>query len=140
MLLRHEGPSRQIYPTARIACNATVCGNVVIGPNCSVGCGAVLLAETGPLRLGANCVVMDTALLRGVLATPLTIGNNVLVGPRAYLTGCAVEDEAFVATGGTVFNGACIGHGAEVSINGIVHLRASGCSQDAQTGHERRNA
>jgi hypothetical protein len=34
-----------------------------------------------------------------------------------------VEDEAFLATGCTVFNGARIGRGAEVRINGIVHLR-----------------
>ncbi len=123
MLIEHEGHVPQIHPSARVAPNATLCGDVVIGPNCSIGFGAVLVAESGPVRLGANCVVMDTAVLRGVRAAPLTIGDNVLVGPRAYLTGCTVEDEAFLATGVTVFNGARIGCGAEVRINGIVHLR-----------------
>lgn len=47
----------------------------------------------------------------------------MLVGPRAYLTGCVVEDEAFLATGVTVFNGAVIGTRSEVRINAIVHLR-----------------
>jgi len=123
MLLRHDGRGPQVHPTARIAPNATLCGDVVIGPNCSVGFGAVLVAESGAVRVGANCVVMDTAVLRGVRDAPLTIGDNVLVGPRACLTGCTVEDEAFLATGCTVFNGAHIGRGAEVRINGIVHLR-----------------
>ncbi len=123
MLLEHDGRTPQVHPTARVAPNATLCGDVIIGPNCSIGFGAVLVAESGPVRLGANCVVMDTAVLRGVRAAPLTIGDNVLVGPRAYLTGCTVEEEAFLATGCTVFNGACIGRGAEVRINGIVHLR-----------------
>jgi carbonic anhydrase/acetyltransferase-like protein (isoleucine patch superfamily) len=77
---------------------------------------------------------MDTAVLRGVRGAPLTLGHNVMVGPRSSLTGCTVEDEVFLATGCTVedevflatgctvFNGAQIGRGAEVRINGIVHL------------------
>lgn len=66
---------------------------------------------------------MDTAVLRGVRSNPLTIGDNVLVGPRTYLTGCEIGDDVFLATGATVFNGARIGAGSEVRINGVVHLR-----------------
>ncbi len=51
------------------------------------------------------------------------MGDRVLVGPRAYLSGCTVEDEAFLATGTAVFNGARIGRRAEVRVNGTVHLR-----------------
>ncbi len=123
MLIEHEGHIPRVHSTARLAPNATLCGDVAIGPNCSIGFGAVLVAESGPVRLGANCVIMDTAVLRGVRGAPLTLGDNVLVGPHSILTGCIVEDEAFLATGCTVFNGACIGRGAEVRINGIVHLR-----------------
>jgi len=65
---------------------------------------------------------MDTAVLRGVRGNPLVIGSNVLIGPRAYLTGCEVEDEAFLATGTTIFNGAKIGRRAEVRINVNDHL------------------
>ncbi len=124
MLIEHEGQSPTVHPTTRIAPNATLCGDVVVGPNCSIGFGAVLVAESGAVRIGANCIVMDTAVLRGVRGSPLTLGDNVLVGPRGYLTGCVVEDEVFLATGSTVFNGARIGRGAEVRINGIVHIRS----------------
>lgn len=123
MFFEHGGHSPQVHPTTRIACNAILCGDVSIGPNCSVGFGAVLTAESGPIRIGANCVIMDTAVLRGVRGAPLTLGDNVLVGPHAYLTGCTIEDEVFLATGCAVFNGAHIGRGAEIRINGIVHLR-----------------
>jgi hypothetical protein len=34
-----------------------------------------------------------------------------------------VGESAFLATGVTVFNGACIGTRAEVRINGVVHLK-----------------
>lgn len=123
MLLEHHGQSPRVDPSARVAPNATICGDVVIGADCSVGFGAVVVAESGPVRIGAGCVIMDTAVLRGVREHSLTIGNNVLVGPRACLTGCTVEDEVFLATGCTVFNGAHIGRGAEVRVNGIVHIR-----------------
>jgi hypothetical protein len=76
-------------------------------------------------RSVSNCVIMDTATIRGLKRNPMRIGDNVLVGPRAYLTGCEVEDNAFLATGATVFNGARIGARATVRINGIVHIRTA---------------
>ncbi len=123
MIIEHGGKRPNIHPTSRIATNAVVCGDVTIGENCSIGFGAVLTAESGPIVIGNNVVVMDTAVLRGVKSAPLTIGNNVLIGPHAYLSGCAIEDEVFIATGATVFNKAILKKGAEVRINAIVHLR-----------------
>jgi carbonic anhydrase/acetyltransferase-like protein (isoleucine patch superfamily) len=123
VLLEHDGQAPKIDPTCRIAPNATICGEVTIGPYTSVGFGAVLTAESGAIAVGANCVIMDTAVIRGVRRNPVTLGDNVLVGPRAYLTGCMVADNAFIATGAAVFNGARIGERAEVRVNGIVHLR-----------------
>jgi carbonic anhydrase/acetyltransferase-like protein (isoleucine patch superfamily) len=125
MLYEHLGRRPRVDPTSRVAPNAVLCGEVTVGPNCSIGFGAVLSAESGPITVGANCVIMDTAVIRGVRRNPVTIGDNVLVGPRAYLSGCAVEADAFLATGATVFNGARIGARAEVRINGIVHLRSA---------------
>ncbi len=122
MILEHKGKRPTIDLSARIAPNATICGEVSIGANTSIGFGAVVSAESGAVSIGANCVVMDTAVLRGVRRNPLTIGDNVLVGPRAYLTGCSIEAEVFIATGATIFNGARIGRRSEVRINGVVHL------------------
>lgn len=123
MILEHDGKRPNIHPSARIAPNATVCGDVTIGANSSIGFGAVLTAESGAIEIGENCVIMDTAVLRGVRSNPLTLGNNVLVGPRAHLTGCAVEDNSFIATGTSIFNGARVGANSEVRINAVVHLR-----------------
>jgi carbonic anhydrase/acetyltransferase-like protein (isoleucine patch superfamily) len=67
---------------------------------------------------------MEHAVIRGSKRHRVTVGDHVLIGPRAYLTGCTVEDRAFLATGATVFNGATIGRGAEVRINGVVHLKS----------------
>ena len=77
------------------------------------------------MQVGANCVAMENAVVRGTRNHPTTIGDDVVVGQRAHLVGCRVEDNAFLATGATVFNVASVGVGAEVRVNGTVHLRTS---------------
>jgi carbonic anhydrase/acetyltransferase-like protein (isoleucine patch superfamily) len=123
MLITHCGKSPCVHQSARIAPNAVICGDVTVGARCSVGFGAVLSAESGPISLGDDSIVMDTAVIRGVRHHPAVIGRRVLVGPRAYLSGCTVDDEVFLATGVTVFNGAVIGRRSEVRVNAVVHLR-----------------
>jgi carbonic anhydrase/acetyltransferase-like protein (isoleucine patch superfamily) len=122
MILEHDGAVPKIDASARVAPNAVICGAVTIGASTSVGFGAVLTAESGPIVIGANCVIMDTAVIRGTRKHPTAVGDNVLIGPRAALSGCTVETDVFLATGATVFNGARIGARSEVRVNGIVHL------------------
>lgn len=123
MKIRSAGTAPQVHPSASIAPSAVLSGDVSIGPGCRIGHGAVIVAEGGPVRIGADCVVMETAVVRGVPGQVTTLGDRVLVGPRACLVGCTVEDDVFLATGATVFNGAHIGRGSQVRINGLVHLR-----------------
>jgi carbonic anhydrase/acetyltransferase-like protein (isoleucine patch superfamily) len=123
MLLKHQGKRPRIHESAYVAPNATICGDVKIGANSRVLFGAVIAAEGGPVEIGAGCIIMENAVLRGTRRHPLSLGDHVLVGPRAYLTGCAIEDNVFLATGATVFNGARIGTRAEVRVNGVVHLK-----------------
>lgn len=123
MLIKHEGVSPQIDPTAWVAPNAVVCGNVTIGPRCRIMYGAQVIAEGGAISIGRECIVMENAVLRSAARHPLTIGNNCLVGPNAHVVGCTVEDEVFIATGAAVFHSARLGKGSEVRINGVVHLK-----------------
>lgn len=123
MLLEHAGLRPQIHPTAYVAPNATLSGDVRIGPHCRILFGAVLTAESGHVELTEHVVVMENAVLRGTRRDPLNIGRHSLVGPRAYLSGAQIGHEVFLATGSCVFNGAHVGEGSEVRINATVHLR-----------------
>jgi len=123
MLLEHAGRRPRIHPSAYIAPTATLCGDVTIGEDSRVLFGAIVVAEGGPVVIGHHVVVMETAVIRGTARHPVRIGDHVLIGPRAYLSGCTVEDSVFLATGTSVFNGARIGTRAEVRINGVVHLK-----------------
>jgi len=125
MIIDHEGRSPVVHESAYVAPTATLCGDVRVGAGCRVLFGAVLTAEGGPVELGGGCIVMENAVLRGTPRDPLRLGRHVLVGPQSYLTGCAVGDDVFLATGTRVFNGATLGARAEVRINGVVHLRTA---------------
>ncbi len=123
MLFEHRGKRPRIHESAYVAPTATICGDVSIGEGSRVLFGAVVTAEGGPVEIGAECVVMENAVVRGTPRHPTRLGDHVLVGPHAHLTGCTIEDDCFIATGACVFNGATIGRGAVVAINGVVHIR-----------------
>ncbi|HET8530617.1 MAG TPA: gamma carbonic anhydrase family protein [Methylomirabilota bacterium] len=125
MLLEHQGRRPRIHPTAYVAPTATVCGDVTVGAESRVLFGAVLVAEGGPVTIGRHSIVMEQAVVRGTARHPASLGDHVLVGPHAHLTGCTVGECVFVATGASVFNGARLGARAEVRINGVVHVNTA---------------
>jgi carbonic anhydrase/acetyltransferase-like protein (isoleucine patch superfamily) len=122
MLIRHRDREPQIDPTAYVAPTAVVCGDVRIGPEARILFGAVLSGEDGVVEVGARCVVMEHALVRGRAAHPAVLGDDVLVGPQAHVNGARVGEGAFLATGCALFPGARVGRGAEVRIRGVVHV------------------
>lgn len=123
MLYEHLGARPRVHDTAVIAPTAVISGDVEIGPYCQVLHGAVITSEGGPITLGESVIVMENAIVRAVASNPAHIGDNVLIGPGASLSGATIEDEVFLATGTRVFNGAHIGARSDVRINAVVHLR-----------------
>jgi carbonic anhydrase/acetyltransferase-like protein (isoleucine patch superfamily) len=125
MLIEHRGVAPTVDPSAYVAPNATLCGDVRVGPDARILFGAVLTAEDGAIEVGARCVVMEQAVIRGRAKHPVTLGDDVLVGPHAHLNGATVGAGAFLATGAALFPGSRVGAGAEVRINGIVHVNSA---------------
>jgi carbonic anhydrase/acetyltransferase-like protein (isoleucine patch superfamily) len=123
MILSHENKSPSLDPSSYVAPNATVCGDVKIGPGCRIMFGACVVAEGAPITIGADCIVMENVVLRSTEKHSLTIGNHCLIGPHAHVVGCTITDDVFIATGACVFHGAHLGPGSEVRVNGVVHLR-----------------
>jgi carbonic anhydrase/acetyltransferase-like protein (isoleucine patch superfamily) len=121
-LLEHRGKSPRVDPSAYVAPTAVLCGDVRVGPDARVLFGAVLTAEDGRVEIGARCVVMENALVRGRERHPALIGDDVLIGPHAHVNGTVIESGSFIATGAALFPGARVGEGSEVRIHGVVHV------------------
>lgn len=124
VILEHDGRRPTIADGAYVAPTAVVRGDVRVGRGTSVLFGAVITAEGGPVEIGADCVIMEQAVLRGTRRHPLRVGDRTLVGPHAHLTGCRVDTDCFVATGAAVFNGAHLETATEVRIHGVVHVNS----------------
>jgi carbonic anhydrase/acetyltransferase-like protein (isoleucine patch superfamily) len=124
MLIVHAGRQPKIHPTSWVAPDATIAGDVAIGPECRVLWGARIIGEGGgKIRIGRAAIVMENAVIRATARQDCTIGDHCLVGPQAHVVGALLEDEVFVATGAAVFHGARLGRGAEVRVHATVHLR-----------------
>ncbi len=123
MLIEHRGRRPRIDPTAWVAPNAILSGDVVVGPGARVLYGAVLTVEgEQSLSVGRDNVIMEHAVLRAPGRWPLALGDHVLVGPHAHLSGCTIGAGSFIATGAMVFNGARLGVSCVVALGGMVHL------------------
>lgn len=81
MFLEHRGERPKIYDSAYVAPNATLCGDVTVGENVRVMFGAVLTAEGGPVDIGANCVVMENAVVRGTKRHPPLLPFEIVTQP-----------------------------------------------------------
>lgn len=122
MLIEHDGVRPVIHPSAYVAPNAVVSGDVEIGPECSVLFGAVITADGGPVRIGRRVTVMESAVVRGRNRFAAQLGDDCLIGPHAHVNGSRVGGRVFVATGASLFPGSVVGDRSVVRINAVVHV------------------
>lgn len=124
-MIRHRGIAPTIDPTAFIAPNAAVVGDVRIGPRVRVLYGAVLDAEGSRVEIDTDCVISEHAVLRatavGTAPKPVVLGDHVFVGPHATLLGCHIERCCYLAAQATVLHGARLGPGAVIAVGALAH-------------------
>lgn len=118
------GARPRVHSMAVVAPTAVISGDVTLAADVVVSFGAVVLGDDGPVVVGPGTIIRENAVLRAGSRHPVRIGSNVLIGAQSALYGCTVDDEAFLATGVSVFHGAHIGSRAEVRIHGVVHVNS----------------
>jgi carbonic anhydrase/acetyltransferase-like protein (isoleucine patch superfamily) len=109
-----------IDPTAYVHPDATVIGDVTLGPGTTVWPQAVLRGDYGIIRVGARTSVQDGAVLHTTPITPTVVGDDVVIGHLAHLECCTVYDGALIGTGSIVLHRAVIEAGALVGAGAVV--------------------
>lgn len=109
MLLPFGGKVPRDEGAVFVAPNATVLGDVVLGPGSSVWYGAVLRGDDGTLTLGENTNVQDNAVLHCDPGGAVTLGKNVTVGHCALVHGCTVGDGSLIGMHATLLNHCVVG-------------------------------
>ncbi|MDZ5460279.1 gamma carbonic anhydrase family protein [Azohydromonas lata] len=106
--------------TAFVAPDATLVGDVQLGPQASVWFQAVARGDNEPIRIGASSNVQEGAVLHADPGYPLTIGERVTVGHQAMLHGCTIGEGSLIGIQAVVLNGARIGKQCLVGAGAIV--------------------
>ncbi|MFG3054151.1 gamma carbonic anhydrase family protein [Kitasatospora sp. NPDC048239] len=114
------GKVPSVDPTAFVAPNAVVVGDVTVGAGAGIWYGAVLRGDAESIAVGAGSNIQDNCTLHADLGFPLVVGERISVGHNAVLHGCVIEDDVLVGMNSTVLNGARIGAGSLVAAGAVV--------------------
>lgn len=112
-----------IDPSAYVHPDATVIGNVTIGPESTIWPGAVLRADYGDIIIGARTSIQDGSVIHATADFPTVVGNDCVIGHIVHLEGCVIADSALVGSGSVVLHEARVGRGALVGANAVVGNR-----------------
>ena len=123
MMLPFGGKKPRDEGAAFVAPNATVLGDVVLGPGSTVWYGAVLRGDDGTLTLGENTNVQDNAVLHCDPGGAVTLGRNVTVGHSALVHGCTVGDGSLIGMHATLLNHCVIGKNCIIGAGALVPER-----------------
>ncbi|MFQ5575663.1 MAG: gamma carbonic anhydrase family protein [Anaerolineae bacterium] len=120
MILEYNGKRPQIAPDAFIAPNATIIGDVTIGPEANIWFGVVIRGDEGPIVIGARASIQDNTVIHVNPRHPTIVEAGATVGHLAVLEGCHIEAGALVGMHATVLDGAVVGAGSLVAAGSVV--------------------
>jgi carbonic anhydrase/acetyltransferase-like protein (isoleucine patch superfamily) len=124
-LQRYLGRTPDLARAIFVAANATINGDVVLGPQSSVFYGAVLRGDIQEIRVGEGTNIQDNAVVHLDNEFGAHIGAWCTIGHGAIVHACTIEDECLIGMGATVLDGARIGAGSLVGANALVPQRFS---------------
>jgi carbonic anhydrase/acetyltransferase-like protein (isoleucine patch superfamily) len=104
-----------------IAPNATICGDVITGDDCSFWFNAVVRGDVNTIRLGNKVNVQDGAIIHCTyLKAATVIGNNVSIGHNAIVHGCVIDNNVLVGMGAIVMDHSYVGSNSIIAAGSVV--------------------
>ncbi len=122
-LARHLGRTPDVTRAGFVAPNATVLGDVSLGPQSSVWYGCVLRGDINAIVVGEGSNVQDGTIVHLADDYPVRIGRFTTIGHGAIIHACTIGDECLIGMGATVLDGAVIGDRCIVGANALVTQR-----------------
>jgi carbonic anhydrase/acetyltransferase-like protein (isoleucine patch superfamily) len=109
-----------IHPTAFIHPDAIIIGDVTVGAEASIWPTAVLRGDSGRVVVGAQTSVQDGSVVHCTETLDTLIGARCVIGHRAHLEGCTIEDDSLVGSGSVVLHRAMVRSGGLVAAQALV--------------------
>jgi len=103
-----------------LAPGAYVIGSVKLGDRVSIWFGSVLRGDIAAIEVGEGSNIQDNSVLHVGDDDPCIVGRNVVIGHKATLHGCRVEDNCMIGIGVIVLSGAVVGEGSVVGAGALI--------------------
>jgi carbonic anhydrase/acetyltransferase-like protein (isoleucine patch superfamily) len=110
----------QIDPTAFVHPDATVIGQVTIGPESTVWPQAVLRGDYGAITIGARTSIQDGSVIHATERFPTFIGDDCVIGHLVHAECCTIEDRSLIGSGSVVLHRVVVRSEAVVGANAVV--------------------
>lgn len=117
---RYLGYVPEIAPDVYLAPTAVIVGRVRLAESVSIWPGCVLRGDVNRIEVGPRSNLQDGTVVHVGDADAAIIGADVVVGHRAVIHGCHVEDAVLVGIQATILDGAVIGAGSVVGAGALV--------------------
>lgn len=121
MIMDFNGKHPKIDPTAFIAENAMVIGDVNVGPGSNIWFYSIVRGDMNYIRIGTKVNIQDACVLHiDKKFYPLFIEDEVVLGHRVVAHGCTIRRGALIGIGTILLNGSEIGEGSIVGAGSVV--------------------
>jgi len=144
IILPYKGVMPRVHPSAFIARNAVIIGDVEIAANANIWYGCVLRGDVNSIRVGENSNIQDGTIIHtvrpnmnskvGASGGITTIGKNVTIGHMALLHACIIEDNCFVGMSSTITDFAVVTAGSWLAANGFLPPRKTTIAGEVWAG------
>jgi len=109
-ILELKGKKPQIDETAYVSNQATIIGDVEIGPNSSVWPGTIIRGDFSKITIEECSHIQDSVIIHAHKKnTPVSITSYCTIETAACLYGCFISDATVVGYGSIIFEGVNIG-------------------------------
>ncbi|MGR9049005.1 gamma carbonic anhydrase [Halobacillus faecis] len=120
MICEYKGKVPDIHPSAYVAEDAVITGDVTIQENASVWFKTVIRGDVAPVHIGKNTNIQDLSLLHQSPDKPLIIEDGVTVGHQVTLHSAHIKENALIGMGSLILDGAVIGEQAFIGAGSLV--------------------
>ena len=115
-----DGVSPVVHPTAFVHPQASLIGDVIIGPGCYVGPMASLRGDFGRIQVGEGSNVQDGCAVHCFPGADTILEPGSHIGHGAILHGCHVCSEVLVGMNAVVMDGVVVGAGSLIGAGSFV--------------------
>jgi len=119
-IISYKGKTPKIAPSAFVAENAVIIGDVEIGENSSVWFGCVIRCEENKIVIGKNTNIQDLTTIHTDHCCSVIIGDNVTVGHNVVLHGCEIGNNVLIGMGTIIMNGSKIGDNSLIGAGSLI--------------------